>query len=167
VAVQTAEMLYTEAMKCLREGGDGRAYSILSKIKVDFHDSRWCEYATAELKKLAQNPALNVGLNSISLLRSKTAELETEWSANHRKLWEYKNCDDPDIDQLNALGNDGWELVSIAAFQQGGGLTINGIGGAKYVIHVRHVFKREIANSIEIRSMRSELLALEKVIFSD
>jgi hypothetical protein len=28
-------------------------------------------------------------------------------------MWEYENLEDADLDSLNALGKDGWEVVSV------------------------------------------------------
>lgn len=58
--------------------------------------------------------------------------------------WEYLKLVDVSIDQLNVAGAGGWELVGLASYQTGGGMTFDGIGSSKYTVHVEYLLKRPI-----------------------
>lgn len=58
--------------------------------------------------------------------------------------WEYQQIQDASKEVLNKLGAEGWELIGIASYDVGGGMTVNGLGAAKYTVHISYVFKRRL-----------------------
>jgi hypothetical protein len=70
--------------------------------------------------------------------------------------WEYLQVLSDDLGNyggLNNLGLQGWELVAVTSYQEGGGMVIGGVGGSKYIIKAMYVFKRPFQN------LSDELLA--------
>lgn len=86
--------------------------------------------------------------------------------------WEYQQVQDASNEVLNELGAAGWELVGIASYDVGGGLTINGLGGEKYTVHICYIFKRrssilqkcEDINLVldQIKKIKNEINALHE-----
>ena len=64
-----------------------------------------------------------------------------------REKWEYKVLYDLRVELLNTFGNDGWEMVGIATFSTGGGVSIGGLGGESYKVSTMYAFKRALLAS--------------------
>ena len=58
--------------------------------------------------------------------------------------WNYKMVDNASEHELSELGQKGWELVGIATYEIGGGLTLDGLGVSRYKVQIRYAFKRKI-----------------------
>lgn len=77
--------------------------------------------------------------------------------------WEYRVLRNIDQDAMNGLGEQGFELVSAVSFSVGGGLTLNGSGSEKYVVHVEYTFKRKLVElSKELYEKRRSLDRLKQ-----
>ena len=82
--------------------------------------------------------------------------------ANSEK-WQYTQITTKSDDcwqQITELGDNGWEMVSIATFQEGG--TFNGSGG--YTSHIIYVFKRPVKLPQEIKHKYADISELQKKI---
>jgi len=66
---------------------------------------------------------------------------------NVARKWEYFQISSDNIQGssgLANLGSQGWELVAITSYSEGGGMALNGVGGSSYAIKFMYIFKRPI-----------------------
>ena len=101
------------------------------------------------------------------------ASLEMEFAAakNEHLLancdhWQYMILIDATVEILDAHGLIGWEVVSSAAYQTGGGFTFNGSGSERYTVHIQHTLKRSIprTQSEKMSIIASQLIQLRTEI---
>jgi hypothetical protein len=86
---------------------------------------------------------INIVNDQLNLL---AIEIE-KFKINNVEKWEYLQISSDEINSyggIDKVGLSGWELVAAPSYEEGGGMTINGFGGSKYIIKVLYIFKRRV-----------------------
>ena len=147
--------LYKEAYDLhYKERATGRALLMYGAVIERFPASQEATYARTQIENLGGIPIdpqekirLEERLDSERLETELLAELavaKDEHLSENRGRWQYKLLVDATEESLDTFGSLGWEVVSSAAYKTGGGLTVSGLGGERYTVHIQHTLKRKV-----------------------
>ena len=94
----------------------------------------------------------------ISSIEEEIDNIEDSVYESSNEKWDYKIVDNLSTSQLSELGKKGWELVGVATYQTGGGVSLNGFGSSKYTVQIRYALKRKIIKN----NRENEVIALRE-----
>lgn len=165
-----SEELYAEAYDAHYKREDlATAFGMYHEVVATYSDSAEASYANMQIQNIklklgsgkrtnlseqqaneiaqryvALGPAIAQKRVAIDELKARTRIVIEQQLQERNARWEYLSVVDAQDETLNKLGDEGWEMVNMVSYQTGGGLTINGVGGEKYVVHFRYAFKRQL-----------------------
>jgi hypothetical protein len=94
--------------------------------------------------------ATNADAQLFSQLRAEVKKVRDDivkYKITVARKWEYFQISSDEIQGssgLANLGSQGWELIAITSYSEGGGMVLNGVGGSSYAIKFMYIFKRPI-----------------------